>query len=209
MPPPGCIALAYLAAALAVPAALDLLYREVDPEIWAPLLIVGAGIGFYYATSTGMPLVLYYGASLALALVAGLLYLAGLLGGADALAMTLIALTLPVPPRPGLPPVVVVTFYATLLSLVHRTIIMVRVGGPRAALRSALEVRAEELLSDPRYRWWIPRGVHVEEDMLQHIAANLGGKLRAGPGTPLVFHMLLGLLAYTVLGDPAWRLLPG
>ena len=190
---------------LGIAGVLDWRYREIDPEIWAPWLVLAPVVGLLYATSTGIPGILfYYVLSLVFTLLLAALYLLGQLGGADMLAGALIALSLPVPREIGLPPIVTIILYASILGIAYRFYSMARAGSPLAI---KVKVRVEDLILDRRYKWWIPDGVNVEEDWTFTLASNKGGQVYASPGMPLVSFMLLGLLLYMVVGDPLILLL--
>ncbi|MCE4625023.1 MAG: hypothetical protein F7C35_04075 [Desulfurococcales archaeon] len=202
---PEAIAVLNTLIPLGIAGVLDWMYREIDPEIWGPWLVLAPVVGLLYATSTGTPgLLFFYALSLVFALLLAALYALGHLGGADMLAGALIALSLPVPRSIGLPPVVTIILYASILGFAYRVYSMARAGSP---LSLKVRVRAEDLILNRRYKWWIPDGVNVEEDWTFTLASKAGEHVYASPGMPLVSFMLLGLILYLVVGDPLTLLL--
>jgi hypothetical protein len=147
--------------------------------------------------------------SLVIAALVGILFLLGLMGGADFYATLLLTILLPAPPRwmIGLPPVVVVTLYAAILSIIHSILAAWSATG-KFTLNPRLSIDAERLLADPKMKWWIPTGAIVEdpEDALFEIATK-NGQVKVSYGTPHVTHMLIGLILYLAFGGPLTLLL--
>ena len=200
----SCLAgsLAVALPVLGVAGWLDARFREVDPELWYGPLILSLPLGACYALrSAGGLALVFYVAGLAFWAVMAVLYVLGLIGGADVLATLLVVLSLPAPPRPGpglglLPPVIPVLLIATLAGLAYRFWAVARVYGLGRALRGLeVTVEARRLLEDRALLWWVPRGVGVEEEWAWELVS-VRGRVRAGPGSPLVTMMFIGVLAY-------------
>jgi Flp pilus assembly protein protease CpaA len=188
---------------------LDYLYREVDPELWVPGLLLGLPLGAACALQHGSLALPYYAVGGVIVILVGVLFLLGFMGGADFYATLLLALVLPAPPRwsLGLPPVLVVTLYAAVLSVLHSIFIAWRASG-KPVFYPRLSVSARIYLADGRFRWWIPTGAHVEEleDYIFEVAAR-DGTVRIAPGTPHVTHIFLALLLYLIVGGPLTMLI--
>ena len=190
---------------LGVAGFLDARFREIDPEIWYGPLLLALPIGACHALSTAGPAAsVFYVSGLMLWLVMFGLYLYGMMGGGDVFATLLLVLSLPAPPRvePPLgfvPPVLVVLLLASLMGLMYRVWRVSRVVGFRRALTGLeLELEPRRLLEDPVLLWWVPRGVGVEEEWSWELAG-AKGRVRAGPGTPLITFMALALAVYLLV----------
>ncbi len=205
---------AYTLAAFTIPAVQDIVYREIPPEYWVPVGLLGAALG----VSAGMQVCTLHllRASLLLglmiAIVGGALFLVGLLGGGDVFALIFLAVSLPCPLRGGiLPPVYEALFYAIIGETLYRVIVLWRACGPRCTLTiRGVPVKAYELLTERRFKWWVIHGVGVEDDGLDvelALAEEPGKQVQAAPGSPMVAFLLLGLILYLALGPCLARLL--
>jgi len=204
----------YTLAALAIPAVQDIVYREIPPEYWVPVGLLGAALGVSAGMQACTPHLLRASLLLGLiiVLVGGILYLVGLLGGGDVYALAFLAVSIPCPLRGGvLPPVYEVLFYAIIVETLYRVLTLWRACGPRCTLTiRGVPVKAYELLAEGRFRWWIIHGVGVEDDELDvelALAEEPGRQVLAVPGSPMVAFLLLGLILYLALGPCLARLL--
>ncbi|MEB3860611.1 MAG: hypothetical protein GSR84_00135 [Desulfurococcales archaeon] len=188
---------------------LDLLYREIEPLYWFYATLLG-GLA-YLKTHGGLlgqaePILL--GLALAPALVMAGLYAAGLMGGADVLAMVFLSLAYPLAPGSLLPVPVLAILYASPLSVAHRIWMLCRVvRGPRCLVSGRIRVPGYRLLSDPRLRWWLVSdkragGLDVGGETWE-IVAKLGPRepVEATPGLPYVTHLAAGTILAVILGD--------
>jgi hypothetical protein len=183
-----------------LPAAiLDWRFREIDPEYWYPGLIVSFPLGLACA-SIVFPLkvsLALYGFSGLIVLVMIILYLYGMLGGADVFASLLILFALPVPEGIGLPPLISIMLYSSLLAVPYRIIVVWRATGKPGLL--PVTVRRSSLLEDPRFRWWIPRGADIEDEWSLTVIKKK--KVVASPGAPQVSLMFVGFIIHLIVGD--------
>ncbi|MEB3760858.1 MAG: prepilin peptidase [Desulfurococcales archaeon] len=203
------LAVVYTGIVLGVLGYLDYRYREIDPEIWYPLIIIGAGIGFYYSSLLYDAKLYMAGIVVAIAItgIFTVSYLLGLMGGADIYAVTFLSLTLPTPLHgTGLPPVLSVILYSSILAAIYRAISIGYALGPRHILKSSIKIEKRRLLEDVRLKWWLPKGIDIEEDLAEELYKAPGEILQASPGIPLITMMFIGFLAYLVLGDLLYKL---
>ncbi len=203
---PSQLAATYMVLVFAITGVLDYLYREVPPELWILFFPLGVALGASYSVEACGPHVfmVFLAFSLVLPLASLVLYIVGLIGGADVIAYTLVALTLPCPFQglPGLPPILDILLMSLLLGFAYAIYSIVRacyscnccvVKFPRVL------VPASRLLRDERFRWWIPRGVGVEEvEDYEYVLAEMGDELvEASPGIPHLTLLAVAIIAYT------------
>jgi len=190
----------YVAVVLGVAAALDAIYREVDPELWLaslPLALVLGAASIYTRGYPG-PLWLPYAMGGLLFLAVTALYLLGLIGGADVGAVALLWLGVPVAGE-VLPALYTSLLYSAPLAAGYY---LVKLGGKcgLSCVVRGYRVRGEELLG---MRWWAPRGYRLEADVHELVAVEglYGSYVRASPLLPWVTVLYLGYLASLALGD--------
>ncbi len=204
------LATIYAGLVLGILGYLDYRYREIDPETWYPLTIIGAGIGFYYSISLYDARLYLAGIIVALAIIGvfAVSYLLGLMGGADIYAVGFLSLTLPTPlHEEGLPPVLSIILYSSILATIYRAVAVAYALGPRNVFRFSHMIEKRRLLEDRRFMWWLPKGIDIEEDLAEELYMAPGKILKASPGIPLITMMFLGFIAYLAFGDLLYLLI--
>ncbi|MEB3774627.1 MAG: hypothetical protein GSR86_06870 [Desulfurococcales archaeon] len=202
-------------AVLGVAGVIDLYYRDIEPLYWIYSIPAGAII---YINSMGSVLEDSPWILLVLALVPAvltlILYMAGVMGGADFMALLFLGASYPLSSSSILPIPLQAVLYAGVFSAVHRIYVSARVCGFRCIFRGRYRITIHELLTDPRFRWWIvattPGGGDVGADPLETVLrlARSGVEvLEASPGIPYVFHIFLGTLTAMIVGDEPFRAL--
>ncbi len=189
---------------------LDWKYREIDPEHWYPLFILGSGIGFHFGVSFGSFSLYLMGISVSLIFVFILLvvYYLGVVGGADVYALLLIAVSMPVPLHGiGLPPVLSIILYSSLLGLVYKILEAIRVVGLKRSFTLYYKVDKRIYLESDSFKWWVPREIAVESDLSEELAFVKKRFIEITPGIPMITMLFFGLLIYVFFGDLLFKII--
>ncbi len=188
---------------LLIAGVMDVLFREIDPELWPPFLILSIPTGLSCTLENYDPSIvkIFYIFGLAFVGIVGLIYLAGAIGGADLFSLLLVFISMPTPLEGGLglPPVIVVSLIAAVLSLVYRVITISRATSLSDSLKMSVKVSKEDLLRDKRFAWWIPRGVNIEDEWAIAILDIEEDKVEASPGSPFIALLFISTLIYLAL----------
>lgn len=199
----------FAAIVMTVAGLLDLLYREMEPLYWFYATLIGGllYLSEYHWLLARADLILVGLALVPVGLMLAL-YMAGVMGGADVMAMLFLSLAYPLAPDALLPIPVLTILYASIPSLAHRVWMASRVcGKPRCLLAGKVRVEAWRLLRDPRLRWWLVSdkrlgGLDVGAEIWE-VVAKLGPKelVEVSPGLPYVAHLAVGFITALILGD--------
>lgn len=220
---------AIVATTLVLTSYLDYRYRDVEPIIWYVAIRAALPLGLLCFLRSDYPLEAAIVGNAAALIVAGGLYMAGLLGGGDVMAITLIALLTPSSPGELLPPSLLALLYGSLIvALVMPAMCLYNI--LRASKRSALARLAAEhgalkatftcftgiLLQVEvaiRRGWFYPAKHEVghsykiiESDppeLLAEIAASRSNDslVWVTPGLPQIMFILVGYILAILLGD--------
>jgi len=185
---------------LGVAGVLDLVYREVDPELWMvglPLALALGAAGMAGQDYPG-PLWLPYlmGGLLAASFLA--LYWLGLLGGADVWAAVLLWLGVPAY-NTLLPSLYGALLYSAPLTVAYVITVSARRCGIDCVVRG-VPMEGWRLVEE---RWWAPRGYRMESDVHELVAVEglYDRMVRATPLMPLVAFIAVGYIVYLLVGD--------
>lgn len=220
---------AIVATTLVLASYLDYRYRDVEPIIWYVVIRAALPLGLLCFLRTSYPLEAAIVGNAAALIVAGGLYFAGLLGGGDVMAITLIALLTPSSPGELLPPSLLALLYGSLIvALVmpamciynmlraDRRSTLVRLAAEHGALKAiftcftSIPLRVEVAIC----RGWFYPAKHevghpykiIESDppeLLAEIAASRGSDspVWVTPGLPQIAFILVGYTIAILLGD--------
>ncbi len=194
---------AFVLVVLGAAGVLDLVYREVDPEVWLVSLPPAVALGAVSVVDAGylggMWWAPYVLGLVPVVLLAGL-YVSGLVGGADLGALALVAVGVPVIEGSILPPVYLAVVYGAPVAAGYYVYSLARVCGLRCVARGRAVLDAGRLLE---LKWWHPRGLGepVVEAHEALASAGVWGRVEASPLLPMVFVVWVGFVAALVVGD--------
>ncbi len=210
---PAQAAVAYTTLVLVAAGLLDLVYREIDPELWLVALPPAIPLGGYLAYNygfEGVPWWTPYVLNMVVVVLMAAMYVLGYVGGADVGAVLLVAVGLPVLPGSLLPTLYVAIVYSVPFTAAYYAWKLYTVCGLKCVVRGRALLKGEEAA---RIDWIQPRDLGealLDAHELVARADAWDREVYATPLFPTVFLIAVGLLVTIIVGDtPIWNLLGG
>ncbi len=179
----------------------DMIYREIDTELWMSSLPLGIALGYLSLSNHPYPKITPYALTFPVIVVLIILYYLGYIGGADAWLGVFLSLSLPVRSGSIIPAYYLAVIYSTPFILGYYLCSLYSTCSWNCIRNRGVKVRGIELVE--KMKWWIPKGEKITGDPHEIVASGNYWEetVTASPLLPLVSLTWMGLVIAVILGD--------